>query len=231
LVQNVESLAHASQIARFGSEWFRSAGTVQSPGTTLLTVTGRWPEPRVIEAPLGPCLGDILDLVPPASRSVQGVLLGGYGGGWIPTAEAMGMPLTEEAARYEGSSIGAGVVALLPTDVCALLEVSRVVTYLRGEGAGQCGPCVNGLGALASAMELLAVSPRALRGGPSTILELCDLIDGRGACAHPDGVARFVRTALRVFEKHAALHLQRGPCHTTSPPFLPVPSPRRSGIR
>ena len=229
LVQNVESLAHASLIARFGAQWFRSVGTQGSPGSTLLTVTGRWPEPRIVEAPLGRPLGDILGLGTEAERSVQGVLLGGYGGGWIPTAEALSMPLSEEAARDQGSSIGAGVV-ILPGGVCPLLEVSRVVRYLQGQGAGQCGPCVHGLDALARAMESLVVQPRARREGISDIAALCDLVEGRGACAHPDGVARFVRSALRVFADHAGLHLQRGPCPTTQWPVLPLPvAHRRTG--
>jgi NADH:ubiquinone oxidoreductase subunit F (NADH-binding) len=231
LVQNVESLAHASLIARFGAEWFRSVGTQGSPGSTLLTVSGRWPEPRIVEAPLGQPLGEILGLAPGVERTVQGVLLGGYGGGWLTPSEALAMPLTEEAARHRGSSIGAGVVVLLPGDVCPLLEVSRVVRYLEGQGAGQCGPCVHGLDALAGVMESLAVQPRTLRNGLSDIPTLCALVDGRGACAHPDGVARFVRTALRVFEGHADLHLQRGPCHATHPPVLPLPATRRRSGR
>jgi hypothetical protein len=44
-------------------------------------------------------------------------------------------------------------------------------------------------------------------------------------------VARFVRTALRVFERHISLHLQRGPCHTTAQPFLPLPPARRRPTR
>jgi len=231
LVQNVESLAHVSLIARFGADWFRRVGTERSPGTALLTVTGRWPEPRIVEVPLGVRLGDILGLGPDATRSIAGVLLGGYGGGWVATDEAMAQPLTEEAARDVGSSIGAGVVALLPHDVCPLLEVSRVARYLEGEGAGQCGPCVNGLGVLADALELLATQPGRLRNGISAIPKLCGLVEGRGACRHPDGVARFVRTALRVFENHTSLHLQRGPCHSTAPPFLPLPPARRRSTR
>ncbi len=227
LVQNVESLAHASLIARFGADWFRRIGTEASPGTALLTVTGRWPEPRVVEAPLGAPLAEALSLGTGASPSVQGVLLGGYGGGWVTTDEASAMVLTEEAARSHGSSIGPGVVVLLPSGVCPLLEVSRVVRYLAAERAGQCGPCVNGLDALATTMDLLAVQPGSLRGGISTVPSLCGLIEGRGACRHPDGVARFVRTALRVFGEHAALHLRRGPCHTTAPPFLVVPPTRQ----
>jgi len=220
LVQNVETLAHAALIARYGPDWFASVGTRDSTGTALLTVTGRWDAPRIVEVPLGTTLGHALGLDADAARGIQAVLLGGYGGGWVP---ALSMPFTEEEARRRGSSIGAGVVVLLPTGVCPLAESARVVRYLEGEGAGQCGPCVNGLDGLATAMEQLAYRPNSLRGGVSGLPALCGLVEGRGACRHPDGVARFVRSGLDVFADHASLHLSRGPCREARP-FLPVPS-------
>ncbi len=232
LVQNVETLAHVALIARFGADWFRQLGSVGSTGSVLLTVTGRWPEVRIVEAALATPLADVLGIGPDHASSIQGVLLGGYGGGWLSGAEAMSMPLTEEAARERGSSLGAGVVALLPTGVCPLSEISRVVSYMEGQGAGQCGPCVNGLAHLALALRQLAHQPNRLRGGVSSIPALCDLIEGRGACRHPDGVARFVRTGLRVFADHAAAHVQRGPCPANGP-ILPVPQsdPRPRSVR
>jgi NADH:ubiquinone oxidoreductase subunit F (NADH-binding) len=223
LVQNVESLADAALIARYGPEWFRSVGTHDSPGTALVTVTGLWDAPRIVEVPLGTTLGSALGITAERAAGIQAVLLGGYGGGWLPTAAALSLPFTEEAARGAGTSIGAGVVVLLPTGVCPLVEVARVARYMEGEGAGQCGPCVNGLDVLATQLELLAHRPHSLRGGTSAFPTLCGLVEGRGACHHPDGVARFVRTALGVFADHAALHLQRGPCQTTRP-FLPAPA-------
>ena len=230
LVQNVETLAHAGLIARFGPQWFRSVGTPESAGTALVTVTGRWDAARIVEVPLGTSLGNALGIDAEASRGIQGVLLGGYGGGWIPTATAMTMPFTEEAARSHGSSIGAGVVVLLPTGVCPLAEAARVVRYMEGEGAGQCGPCVNGLDVLATSMEHLAYRPRSLRGGVAALPTLCGLVEGRGACRHPDGVARFVRTTVSVFGDHAGLHLSRGACQTTRP-FLPVPAAPLAQVR
>ena len=223
LVQNVETLAHVALVARFGPRWFRSVGTDASPGTVLATVTGRWQAPRIVELPLGSALGHSLGIDPDQADGLQAVLLGGYGGGWLPTATALSMPYTEESARYHGSSIGAGVVLLLPTGVCPLAEAARVVRYMEGEGAGQCGPCVNGLAVLATSLENLAHRPRSLHGGVAALSTLCGLVEGRGACAHPDGVARFVRTAVDVFGDHAALHLSRGPCQTTRP-FLPMPA-------
>jgi NADH:ubiquinone oxidoreductase subunit F (NADH-binding) len=229
LVQNVETLAHVALIARFGSPWFRGVGSTGSPGTTLLTVTGRWPDPRIVEATLGTPLGQVLGITGHDTPSIQGVLVGGYGGGWITAAEAVSTPLTEEALRAIGSSIGAGVVALLPAGVCPLAEVAEVTRYLQGEGAGQCGPCVNGLAAIATTVEQLAFRPEMLRSGVGVLPTLCGLVEGRGACRHPDGVARFVRTALRVFGSHVDHHLRRGPC-APGPGVLPLPltqAPRR----
>ncbi len=227
LVQNVESLAHVALIARYGQEWFRRVGTPGSPGTALFTVTGRWPTPRIVEAPLGATIGQVLQLRTADVTACQGILFGGYGGGWVTPGDVVGLPLTEEAVRSVGSSLGAGVVMLLPTGICPLAEVAHVVRYLEGEGAGQCGPCVHGLAALSSAVDQLAFAPAALRGGVAAIETLCGLVEGRGACHHPDGAARFTRTALRTFGSHVDLHRRRGPC-TPGPPVLPVPVSRRS---
>jgi NADH:ubiquinone oxidoreductase subunit F (NADH-binding) len=226
LVQNVETLAHVALIARFGPTWYRGLGTAKSPGTMLVTVTGRWPTPLVMEAPLGMPLRDVLDLSPAEAGNYLGALLGGYGGGWVSMSTLMSLPLSEPAARQAKSSLGAGVIALLPRTVCPLAEMARVVRYMDEQAAGQCGPCIHGLAGLAEMTQALAYRPSALPGGTRAILEVCDLVDGRGACRHPDGVARFVRSALVVFKEEVALHLQGRPCGLTNARgVLPCPGP------
>ena len=86
------------------------------------------------------------------------------------------------------------------------------------QGAGKCGPCIHGLAGLAQMTKALAVRPAVLTGGTRAILDVCDLVDGRGACRHPDGVARFVRSALVVFEDHVTAHLQGQRCPLTGAP-------------
>ncbi len=226
LVQNVVTLAHVALIARFGPTWYRGLGTEESPGTMLATITGRWSAPRVTESALGLPLREVLDLSSGDARNFQGALLGGYGGGWITMSTLMDLRLTEDAARRAHSSLGAGVIALLPNGVCPLMETARVVRYMEEQGAGQCGPCIHGLAGLAQMTKALAVRPAALTGGTRAILDVCDLVDGRGACRHPDGVARFVRSALVVFGDHVAAHLQGQRCALTGAPgVLPCPRP------
>jgi NADH:ubiquinone oxidoreductase subunit F (NADH-binding) len=234
LVQNVETLAHVALIARFGPEWFRGIGPSEAPGTMLLTITGRWAGPRIIEAPLGAPLRSILELPDDQSSRFWGALLGGYGGGWVEMGTLLDLTLSEPAAREMGATLGAGIVALLPRSTCPLVETAKVVRYLEQQSARQCGPCVNGLSEVARLCEVLASSSQWLPEGIKPILELCDLIEGRGACRHPDGAARFIRSALRVFGADVKAHLEGRPCGgvRTAPPSSPRGrSYRRVGAR
>ncbi len=222
LVQNVETLAHVALVARFGAEWFREIGTQQNPGTMLLTVS-RPGGPLVVEATLGSSLRAAACLGETDLADTRAVLLGGYGGAWVSRQLFAELPAAEKAARRAGATLGAGVIVPLGFDVCPLAEMADVVRYMEGQGAGQCGPCVHGLAELAECMDRLAFGGR---GGPhlDRILETCSLVEGRGACRHPDGVARFVRSGLGVFADEVAAHQRRGACpQTQAARVLPVP--------
>ncbi len=223
LVQNAETLAHVALIARFGAAWFRDVGSPEFPGTMLLTVN-RSGSQLVVEAVIGSSLRQATGLQADEIATSRGVLLGGYGGGWVTPQAFSELAVSEKAARREGATLGAGVVAPLPRDVCPLAEVADVARYMEGEGAGQCGPCRYGLAELADALERLAYGQNSAPR-PERVLEICNLVEGRGACRHPDGVSRFVKTALNVFSDEVALHLRRGPCpQTRAPRVLPVPN-------
>jgi len=224
LVQNAETLAHVALVGRFGAAWFREVGSPGSPGTMLLTVN-RPGNRLVVEAVLGSSLRQATGLQPEEIAGARGILLGGYGGGWVSPHAFCELPVSEKAAGRAGATLGAGVVAVLPREVCPLAEVADVARYMEGQGAGQCGPCTDGLAELADALERLAYGQRSAPTA-ERILETCDLVEGRGACRHPDGVARFVRTALNVFSEEVSLHRHRGPCpQTRAPRMLPVANP------
>ncbi len=48
-------------------------------------------------------------------------------------------------------------------------------------------------------------------------------VRGRGACSHPDGVFRFVLSALDVFTEDLTAHLFRGTCGRSTQGILPIP--------
>jgi len=217
LVQNVETLAHLALIARYGPRWFRTLGTAQEPGSMLTTVQTQ-ENTQIIEAEIGTPLRTLL----PAGIRAQAVLIGGFHGAWLPAATTGTLTLDNQALKAHGAALGAGVIAALPADRCGLAEAARVVRYLAAESAGQCGPCLNGLPRMAAALAELA--GRGHRRQVRADLERwAGLVTGRGACNHPDGTVRFVRSTLTVFAPEISLHA-RGQCSATNrAPFLPLP--------
>ncbi len=233
LVENAETTAHVALIARHGAAWFRGAGLPDAPGTTLVTLSGAVTRPGVWEVPLGTPLGPLLrdaGAGPGTGIDLAGALLGGYGGTWVG-AGSFGVPLAPAPLATVGATIGAGVVVALPTSSCGLAESARIVRWMAGESAGQCGPCVYGLAAMADDFSELC-GPNAM--GAARALQRLQFrlgeVDGRGACRHPDGVVRLARTALAAFAGDVDRHVRSGPCRgVRAPTVLPFPSVGRPG--
>ena len=218
LVQNVETLAHLALIARRGPHWFRQVGTQAEPGSMLCTIRRADGAPRITEVPLGMPLSTLIGDM----RGDGAVLIGGYHGTWVPAATVAKLTLDNNSLGAAGARVGAGILIALPADRCGLMETALVVRYLALESAGQCGPCLNGLPRIAAALaELAGARPR--RQARADVERWAGLVTGRGACHHPDGTARFVRSALITFAAELDRH-ERGRCSATSTAaFLPVP--------
>lgn len=216
VVHNVETLARLARLGR-GAEL---------PASRLLTVLTRT-DRRVGEVPVGTPLGEAVPELsggdpaaggPPADGSA--VLLGGFGGQWARWADVAGLPVAEPAMRERGLSLGAGIVAPLDGG-CGVAVTAAIVDYLARASARQCGPCLFGLPALAESLA-------RLRDGSTRRRELARLgedlaaVAGRGACHHPDGAVRLVRSALEVFGEDVAAHAAGRPCGRPGA-TIPVP--------
>jgi NADH:ubiquinone oxidoreductase subunit F (NADH-binding) len=221
LVQNVESLAHVALIARLGPDWYREAGRGSTRGTAVVTVTDPHGRPVVREIELGTTIGELAGLAGLSSGgagssaiapdSTQAVLLGGYFGGWLPAREAWDTPLDPASLRASGRSLGAGIVAFLPSTVCPVGATARIADYMAGQSAAQCGPCVFGLRAIADAMLRLARrSPRA--DDLPNLERWASQVRNRGACRHPDGAVGMLISALETFGDEVAMHQRLRAC-------------------
>jgi len=169
LVQNVETLARIAQIARYGPRWFRQHDTF------LATVSGAVQRPGVYEVEKNVAVQRILDLA--GGVETKAVLVGGYHGTWLTPKDVIDDP-------------GAGVVIALAANESGLAKTTEIVTYLASQSTRRCGPCRFGLPALAEALAARRMDQ---------VHRLVGLVDGRGACHHPDGTARLVASALTAF--------------------------------
>jgi NADH:ubiquinone oxidoreductase subunit F (NADH-binding) len=205
LVQNVESLAHAALIARNGEDWYRSAGRGPTSGTALVTISGAIALPGVREIDYGTTLAEVVAGAGGATAEIQAVLLGGYFGGWTAVEDLRDLSLDPTLLADRGLSFGCGLIGLLPAESCGVWATSRILDYMAGESARQCGPCIFGLGAIAETTRRVAAG-RATPGDLDNLARWARQIVGRGACHHPDGAAGLLQGALSVFAAEFHLH-------------------------
>ena len=198
LLSNAETYAQLAALALSGPQ---VPGTDSEPGTRLLSIREAGGTTRVVEVPHGTPWREVLS----ADELAGPVLLGGYHGVWAPAGMLDRLTVSHAELTEVGLGLGAGIVLPLPPQTCPLLRTAEVVRYLAGQSAGRCGPCFHGLPALATAFDSL------LEGGPAEPVEqLVGLVTGRGACAHPTGTARLVRSALLSFPDEVTAHAQGG---------------------
>jgi NADH:ubiquinone oxidoreductase subunit F (NADH-binding) len=222
LVHNVETMAHVALIARHGPEWFRELGTLEHPGTTLVTVSGAVGRPGVYEFPLGIPVREVVVRAHGTLASIRALLVGGYFGAWIDR-DGGDLTFDDPSLRAVGAGVGAGVVVALGSAACPVAETARLAAWMSAESAGQCGPCTFGLAALADVLERFATG-RTQREDVARLRRWTALVRGRGACHHPDGTARMIASATRVFGRELADHARRGPCPAcAAPPTLRTP--------
>ena len=225
LVLNVETLAHIALIARYGAAWFRSAGTTAEPGTALVTLNGAVGRPGVYEVELGSSLAELVEVAGGATSDLSAFLVGGYFGTWIAGGEARTVQLANADLSRLRASLGARAIFALPQTACGVAETARVVRYLARESAGQCGPCVYGLEAVAGNLDRLARAD-ARRDDSGVLRRRLGQIAGRGACRHPDGAVGLVASALRVFAADFERHASGRRCGARSVGLLPLPERR-----
>jgi NADH:ubiquinone oxidoreductase subunit F (NADH-binding) len=221
VVLNVETLAHIALIARFGATGFRGAGTPSEPGFALVTISGAVRGPGVYEVELGSPFAALLDQAG-ADGSAQACLVGGYFGTWVKARDLRGAALSNASLAHLGASLGARALVVLHADACGIVETARVARYLAEQSAGQGGPCVHGLAAIASSLEQLVRRPRHTPDARLLRRRLAQVAH-RGACRHPDGAVALVASALRVFSDELERHLHRGRCSGNGDVALPIP--------
>ena len=215
LLSNAESFAHLAAVVLWGVDGYAAHGTPDEPGTSLLTLTtppaadGVFRDVHVVEVEHGAGAAVALD----SAALAAPLLVGGFHGSWVHPADVPSLEWSNAVLGEVGARLGAGALLSLSDGSCPVSETARYTAYLADESAGRCGPCRNGLPAMASEMRGLADGADTRR----RLRELAGLVTGRGACAHPDGTARLVGSLLTTLDDHVEAHLDRACGCSTRP--------------
>lgn len=156
--------------------------------------------PGVLELPASAPVGEAVIAAGGASAALQALLVGGFFGSWVQL----------DAPRPVATH--GGMVLALPSSSCGLAETARMLDILARESAHQCGPCFNGLPAIADLMTRVAFG-RPQEAEVARLQRWAGQLSGqRGACHHPNGAVVLLLSALKSFEQDLRWHLLRGKC-------------------
>jgi NADH:ubiquinone oxidoreductase subunit F (NADH-binding) len=142
LMNNVETLAHATAIVRNGVEWWRGLGRPGFAGHKFISVSGDVAEPDVLLVPFGTPLRELLERCGGMrdGRGLARVAPGGASSNFL-TADRLDVPLDFHTLEEVGSMLGSGA-AVFVAEGHDLLEVGLNVTrFFRNESCGKCVPC------------------------------------------------------------------------------------------
>lgn len=140
VVNNVETLLNVVDIVIGGGEAFARIGTPDSTGTRLFCLSGAVKHPGLYEVPFGTTLRQLLEMAGGIRGRMQAILLGGAAGAFV-TSDMLDLPLTFEATRAAGVTLGSGVVMVFDDTVDMNAIVQRIAQFFRDESCGQCVPC------------------------------------------------------------------------------------------
>jgi NADH:ubiquinone oxidoreductase subunit F (NADH-binding) len=220
LVNNVETLAHATWILAQGADEFRSLGTEASPGTMVFTMCGDVASPGVFELPLGTSLRTLVERHAGGTASGRPVKLVCSGvASPVLRGDALDTPADFESLARAGAGLGSAGFIVYDTEVCAL-AVARVFSqFLSVESCGQCPPCKLQSGEITNALE------RIERTGDAAQLSriqraLVTVADGN-RCFLAVEEQQVVSSVLRRFPEDVVAH-EEGRCRLRHDVELPL---------
>ena len=147
LINNVETLANIPAIIAKGSDWYRSLGTEDSPGTKLISLSGDVKKRGLYEVPFGTTFREIIENYGGGMKEVyilKAVNIGGSSGVVVPPEE-LDCPMEYGKCAERGITIGSGAVYVMDEQRSILGNVHNRVHFFLHESCGKCTPCREGL--------------------------------------------------------------------------------------
>jgi NADH-quinone oxidoreductase subunit F len=235
LINNVETLCNVPHVIENGAEWFKGFGTEQSPGTKVVSVSGRVERPGNYEVELGvPAREIVYDLAGgiPDGHAVKAWYPGGSSAPVLTPAE-LDLPYSFEAMQEAGSMLGSGAIIVADETVDVPLLALRTARFYHHESCGKCTPCREGTNWTVKMLE------RVVRGEATPmdldiVASVQENIIGHCLCVLGDSMAMPVGSMVKKFrnEFDAAVESAReqapGPLDDEAgkvPPALKVAAP------
>ncbi|RKU20313.1 hypothetical protein C6501_00265 [Candidatus Poribacteria bacterium] len=144
VVNNVETLAAATQILRHGAEWYKNLSYDKNlAGTKIISLSGDIQKPGNYEVPFGLPLKTLLyewAVGPKEGRAIQAITSAGLSGGFIGEKD-LDITIDEPSFQKVGAMLGAAGIMVFD-DTRDMLDVAHnAMEFFAEESCGKCFPC------------------------------------------------------------------------------------------
>lgn len=160
-MNNVETLFNIPDIITYGPSWYRSVGTTDTPGTKILSITGKLNAQGLVEVPFGISLKDIIEKIGGGIRNnktFKALQIGGPAGCCIDHS-SLDTPLEFGAMQHAGIFMGSGGFVVMDEDNC-MVDVARYfIQFISKESCGKCIPCREGSQRMLDILDAISHRP------------------------------------------------------------------------
>lgn len=215
VLNNVETFANVPLIIANGSDWYKSIGTENSPGTKAFAITGNVNNTGLIEVPMGTTLREVIFDIGGGiqnNKKFKAVQIGGPSGGCL-TEEHLDLPLDFDSLKKVGAMIGSGGLVVMDEDTC-MVEVARFfMNFTQNESCGKCVPCREGTKRMLELLENI-VNGKGTLEDLDLLEELADTISNTALCGLGKSAASPVVSTLKYFRNEYIEHVVDKKCRT-----------------
>lgn len=202
VVNNVETIASIPYIIKEGFEAYRAHGTDCSPGTMLFGISGHIQNPGIYELPFGVSMKEVLEKIGGGGKNgkkIKAVIPGGSSCAILRYDEIDDITLDYESVKEHGSSLGTGGMIIIDEDTSIPESMKNLFEFYHHESCGQCTPCREGCGWVDKILAKI-LSGNGTQQDYDTILDACDMLNGKTICVFAPSVAFIANSYIKKFK-------------------------------
>ena len=189
IVNNVETFVAAAKISVHGGNWFAAAGTAQSKGTKILSISGDCKRPGIYEYAFGTTITEVLEDC--GAEDVLGIQIGGPSGTFISNAEL------ERKLAFEDLATGGSFIIF--NNERNIFDIVRNFThFFAHESCGFCTPCRVGTALLKNQFDKICEG-HGSAGDVVELEQLGRLINNTSHCGLGQTAANPILTTLERY--------------------------------
>lgn len=216
LISNVETYANIPQIIIKGAEWFRSVGSLKSPGTKVFALAGNVQNTGLVEVPMGTTLRELVFEIGggiPGGRKFKAAQTGGPSGGVI-TADYLDMPIDFDTVKEIGTIMGSGGLIVLDETSCMVDVAKFYLGFTVDESCGKCTPCREGTRQMHQMLERIC-DGKGKDGDIQRLNRLAETIKDTSLCGLGQSAPNPVLSTIRFYKDEYESHIgeKRCPAH------------------